>query len=66
MHLVRSWPMSAKHRGMVSVTSSPRINRSSMTLPLKTVSLAERLNSSKEREDDEQGNASAIHAGIQA
>src|SRR5260370_35511726 len=38
---------------------------STLSLPLKNGSLAEEVNSSKERSDDRQGKAGAIHARIQ-
>ncbi|WP_231663672.1 hypothetical protein, partial [Ralstonia solanacearum] len=37
-----------------------------LTLPLPNESLAEPINSSKERSNDKQGKAGAVHAGIQA
>ncbi|WP_233217484.1 hypothetical protein, partial [Trinickia dabaoshanensis] len=40
--------------------------RGKLSLPPKNESLAERLNSSKESQEDEQDNAGALHARIQA
>ncbi|WP_231686606.1 hypothetical protein, partial [Ralstonia solanacearum] len=37
-----------------------------LTLPLRNESLAEPINSSKERSNDKQGKAGAVHARIQA